>query len=87
MKGIFELIENGLPIDTIYADMISEPENIKPIEIDEELLQKSAETYWEMLTQAGLEDKTIAKRMLQNEPFSKYVEFCENFIKHKQGIV
>ncbi|MDD3602354.1 MAG: ATP-binding protein [Sulfurovum sp.] len=87
LKGIFELIENGLPIDTIYADMISEPENIKPIEIDEELLQKSAETYWEMLTQAGMEDEAIAKRMLQNEPFSKYVEFCENFIKHKQGIV
>lgn len=86
LKDIFELIENGLPIDTIYADMLKEPENIKQQDIDTELLEKSAETYWNMMKQVGLSEEVIEERMLHNEPFNKYVDFSESFINKKKRI-
>lgn len=86
LHEIFELIENGLPIDTIYADMLQEPENIKQQDIDTDLLEKSAETYWNMMKQAGLSEDVIEERMLHNEPFNKYMDFSETFIKKKKGI-
>lgn len=85
LKGIFDLIENALPIDTIYADMLHEPENIKQEDISIELLEQSAESYWEMMLLAGLSEDMIAERMLCNEPFSKYIDFSESFIKKKKG--
>lgn len=84
LQGVFDLIENGLPIDTIYADMIQEPENIKQKDVGTELLEKSAESYWMMMKQTGLSDHVIAERMLCNEPFSKYIDFSESFIKKKK---
>lgn len=84
LNDIFELIENGLPIDTIYADMMQEPEKIKQDEIDIELLRKSAFTYWDLMEQEGLSEDTIAERMIANEPFSKYTEFTESFVNEKK---
>lgn len=84
LKGIFDLIENGLPIDTIYADMLQEPENIEQEDISTELLEQSAESYWLMMKEAGLSEDVIAERMLCNEPFSKYIDFSESFIKQKK---
>jgi len=84
LKGIFDLIENGLPIDTIYADMMYEPENVEQEEISIELLEQSAEGYWKMMIQTGLSEDVIAERMLTNEPFSKYIDFSESFIMKKK---
>lgn len=84
LKGIFDLIENGLPIDTIYADMLQKPENIEQEDISTELLEQSAESYWLMMKEAGLSEDVIAERMLCNEPFSKYIDFSESFIKQKK---
>ncbi|TDA62493.1 ATP-binding protein [Sulfuricurvum sp. IAE1] len=86
LKGIFDLIENALPIDTIYADMLHEPENIKQEDISIELLEQSAESYWHIMLLAGLSEDVIAERMLCNEPFSKYIDFSESFINKKKGI-
>lgn len=85
LKGIFDLIENALPIDTIYADMLHEPENIKQEDIGIELLEQSAESYWEMMLLTGLTKDMIAERMLFNEPFNKYIDFAESFIKKKKS--
>lgn len=82
-KIVLDVIENGLPIDTIYADMIHEPENIQQKDIECEVLKKSAENYWKMMKQLGVPEEIIAERMLQNEPFSKYESFCDSFIKSK----
>lgn len=84
LKGIFDLIENSLPIDTIYADMLQEPENIEQEDVSTELLEQSAESYWLMMKQADLSEDVIAERMLCNEPFSKYIDFSESFIKQKK---
>lgn len=86
LKAVIDLIENGLPIDTIYADMSKEPEVVQQDQVTDELLKKSAEVYWSMMVGAGVSESDIVKRMLLNEPFSNHPEFSKQFIDTRTGI-
>ncbi len=85
LSDIFRLIENGLPIDTIYADMIKEPEIIGQEDIEIGLLEKSAEIFWSMMKTAGVSENNLSERLLRSDPFCRYIDFCEKFIRTKKG--
>lgn len=83
VKELFSIIESTLPIDSIFADLSTEPENIKQNLVTDDQLLKHAEDYWSLMSSMGDDTNTISLKLKQTEPFSKFEEFCEQFIKRK----
>jgi hypothetical protein len=83
VKDIFSIIESTLPIDSIFADLSTEPENVKQNNITYEQLSIHAENYWKLLSNMGNTAESISIKLKQTEPFSKFEEFCNSFIENK----
>lgn len=86
VKGILSIVESTLPLDSIFADLTTEPENVKQDCVTEEKLKNYAKQYWEIMLKMGNDTATVAEKFRQTEPFSKFTDFCESFIKTKGGI-
>lgn len=85
VKEILSVVESTLPLDSIFSNLATEPENVKQDSVAEEKLIDYAEQYWEIMASIGNDLTTIADKFRQTEPFSKFEEFCESFIKTKGG--
>lgn len=83
VRDIFSIIESTLPIDSIYADLSSEPENIKQHNVSEDLLLIHAENYWKLMLEMGNSAESISLKFRETEPFSKSENFCNTFIGNK----
>ena len=83
VKDIFSIIESTLPIDSIFSDLATEPENVKQNSVTDEQLLRYAEEYWSLMSNMGNDIDTISTKLKQTEPFSKFEEFCESFIENK----
>ena len=84
IKGIFSIIESTLPIDSIFSDLATEPENIKQNNITEEQFLQHAENYWSLMYSLGNDIELISSKFRQTEPFSKFESFCDSFINNKK---
>lgn len=84
VKDIFSIVENTLPVDSIFSDLSSEPQNFKQNSLTNEQLTEHAEEYWKLLTMMGNSVEDISLRLRQTEPFSKFEKFCESFIENKK---
>jgi hypothetical protein len=83
VKELFSIIESTLPIDSIFADLSTEPENIKQNLVTDDQLVKYAEDYWLLMSSMGNDKNDISLKLKQTEPFSKFEEFCDQFIERK----
>lgn len=83
VKDIFSIVESTLPIDSIFADLSTEPENFKQNNVTDEQLSLHAENYWKLLSDMGDTVENISIKIKQTEPFSKFEEFCNSFIENK----
>ncbi len=83
VKEIFSIIESTLPIDSIFSDLATEPENVKQNSVTDEQLLRHAEEYWSLMSNMGNDIDTISIKFKQTEPFSQFEEFCESFIGNK----
>ncbi len=83
VKEIFSIVESTLPLDAIFADLATEPENVTQNSVTKEQLKDYAEQYWTIMNDMGNDFDTIAEKLRQTEPFSKFIDFCESFIKTK----
>lgn len=83
VKDIFSLIESTLPVESIFADMASEPESLKQNNVTNEQLLQHAEDFWNLLISMGSSVDTISHKLRQTEPFSKFETFCDSFIENK----
>jgi hypothetical protein len=83
VKELFSIIENTLPIDSIFADLSTEPENMKQNLVTDEQLLKYAEDYWSLMSSMGNDTTSISLKLKQTEPFSKFEKFCDQFIERK----
>lgn len=83
VKEIFSIIESTLPIDSIFSDLATEPENVKQNSVTDEQLLRHAEEYWSLMIAIGDSIDEISKKFKQTEPFSKFEDFCESFIENK----
>ena len=88
VKELFSMIESTLPIDSIFSDLSTEPENIKQNSVTDDQLLKHAEEYWDVMSKLGLDTKEIASQFKQTEPFtfSAFTKFCEDFITRKNEV-
>lgn len=82
-KDIFSMIESTLPIDSIYADLTTEPENVNQNSLSDEQLATYAEEYWSLQSMLGNSSQEISFKLKQTEPFSKFESFCDAFIESK----
>lgn len=83
VKDVFSLIASTLPIESIFADMASEPESLKQNNVTNEQLWQHAEDFWNLLISMGNSADTISHKLRQTEPFSKFETFCDSFIENK----
>lgn len=83
VKEILSIIESTLPLDSIFSDLATEPENVKQNNVTDEQLLKHAEEYWSLMTNMGNDIDAISRKFKQTEPFSKFEDFCESFIENK----
>lgn len=83
VKDIFSIIESTLPIDSIYADVSTEPENIRQNSVSEDLLLSHAENYWKLMSEMGNSIESISIKIRETEPFSKFEDFCSSFVEKK----
>jgi uncharacterized protein YktB (UPF0637 family) len=83
VKEILTIVESNLPLDTIFADLATEPENIKQSSISDEQLKNYAEQYWDIMLKMGNDNTAIAEQFKQTEPFSRFSDFCESFTHFK----
>ncbi len=86
VKEVFSIVESTLPLDSIFADLATEPENVKQDSVTEEKLKDYAEEYWKIMLSMGNDVSAVAEKFRQTEPFSKFTDFCDSFIKTKGGI-
>jgi hypothetical protein len=82
-KDIFSMIESTLPIDSIYADLTAEPENVNQNSLTDEQLATYAEEFWLLQSMLGNSSQEISLKLKQTEPFSKFDSFCDSFIESK----
>ena len=83
VKEVLSIVESTLPLDSIFADLATEPENVKQDSVTEEKLKDYAEEYWKIMLSMGNGTTTVAEKFRQTEPFSKFTDFCDSFIKTK----
>lgn len=83
VKEILSIVESTLPLDSIFADLATEPENVAQDEIAPEQLKDYAEQYWSIMGTMGNNFEAIAQKFKQTEPFSRFPDFCESFIEEK----
>lgn len=86
VKEILSLVESTLPLDSIFADLATEPESVKQDSVSEEQIKDYAEQYWNIMSAMGNGFDAIAEKFVQTEPFSRFAGFCESFIKTKGDI-
>jgi len=86
VKEILSLVESTLPLDSIFADLATEPESVKQDSVSEEQIKDYAEQYWNIMSAMGNGFDAIAEKFVQIEPFSRFAGFCESFIKTKGDI-
>lgn len=84
VKDIFSIVESTLPIDSIFSNYSTEPENIKQNNITDEQLLYHAENYWNVMSEMGNTYESISTRFKQTEPFCKFDEFCDKFLEKKE---
>lgn len=83
VKEVLSIVESTLPLDSIFADLATEPENVKQDSVTDEKLKDYAEQYWDIMLNMGNDMATVAEKFRQTEPFSKFTDFCDSFIKTK----
>jgi len=86
VKEVLSIVENTLPLDSIFADLATEPDNVKQDCVTNEKLKDYAEQYWDIMVNMGNDMATVAEKFRQTEPFSKFTDFCDSFIKTKGSI-
>ncbi|MFA5501851.1 MAG: ATP-binding protein [Sulfurovaceae bacterium] len=83
VKEILSITESTLPLDTIFVDLATEPENVRQDSVTEEQLNEHARRYWDLMYSMGYDKTEILEKFRQTEPFSKYEDFCETYIKRE----
>ena len=87
LSHLLGLIESTIPIDTLFADVGSYPEEVSTKALDDDNFENLVKKTWLVLKSSDFDDKKIREMMASAEPFRsswKVTEQIINMLKEEQ---
>lgn len=81
---LFKTIASFIPYDSIFANMATKPEELKPEDQDYATLIKYSDDYFNFMKSIGNTFEQTAEIFLKVEPFCKYQDFCFEYLKNNK---
>ena len=82
---LMKALEYRFPIENLYNDMATEPENVDRPQIQDSQLRDLAKGTIELLNAAGVASNELLTRMMQMDPFSSHLELVKEAIIQETG--
>ncbi len=79
------LIESAIPMESLYADMGSEPENVRNTGIPDDTLRRIVEFTAENLVNSGTSAEEVRLMMQVIEPFRSHWAATEDILNERFG--